>query len=445
MKLEILVNCPICLTWRKNMFDRKKYLDQLISVKGDSQVKVITGLRRVGKSFLLKNIYIHHLLSSGVPEENIILINLEEIENAPYRNPLALHKKILSSIKDESSMNYVFIDEIQYCGKIPNPDIEGAEITFYDVCNSLKNKPFIDLYVTGSNSHLLSKDILTEFRGRGEEINVRPLSFKEALEASADEDRCFEEYLIYGGLPLVISKKSPEEKAKTLNDLRQETYIKDICEKHDIADNALISSLGRIFSTTTGSLASIQKLADSFSSLYKKNIAWETVNKYVEAFKDSFLLEEAGRYDLVGRKNLVGPRKYYFSDNGLLNSFSSFSHIEMQQLLENTIYNELIYRGYSVEIGVINKRTRKNGIDQYTSHEIDFVASKYNRKYYIQAAVSIDDEGKEEQEKRPLRLSKDFFKKLIIVKDEIIPRKDEEGILTIGVKQFLLDESALDL
>lgn len=428
------------------MFKRAKYLERLISFRGNSQVKVITGLRRVGKSFLMKNLYIHYLLESGVDEDNIVFLSLEEAENAPYRNPILLLERINSLIKDTSKMNYVFIDEIQYCGKIDNPDLPGEKITFYDVCNSLKNKPYIDLYVTGSNSHLLSKDILTEFRGRADEISLRPLSYKEIVEQTdLGEDRAYEEYLLYGGMPLVINRKSPEEKVIVLNSLREETYLKDIKERNGFADDEVLSRIGRILSTTSGSLTSIDNLANTFSSLHKRKISWKMVKLYVEAYKDSFILEETPRYDMAGRKTLDSPKKFYFSDNGLLNSFSNFSHFEMQKLLENTIYNELIYRGFSVEVGVINKRIRKGGLDQYASYEIDFIASKYNRKYYIQVASSLDEAGKEEQEKRPLRLSKDFFKKVIIVKDPIIPRKDEEGILTLGAKQFLLEESALDI
>lgn len=428
------------------MFKRQKYLNQLIATRDNGQVKVITGLRRVGKSFLLKNIYLHYLLENGVNENNIIYLPLDNLDYAKYREPIALYNGVLSLIKDSSSKNYVFIDEIQYCQSVDNPDVPGDTLTFYDVCNSLKDKPYIDLYVTGSNSHMLSSDVMTEFRGRGEEINVRPLSYKEILtETNVDERDCYEIYSIYGGLPLVVNKKTPEEKAKVLNELRIETYTKDICERNSFADDEVLSKMGRIFSTTTGSPNNIQNLCNTFSSMYAKKIRWETVNEYVKAFKDSYILEMAERYDLVGRKNLEGPQKYYFTDNGLLSSWSDFSHIEVQQLLENTVYNELLFRGFSVEVGVIKKRERRGGNDQYVDYEIDFIASKYNKKYYIQVATSIDDIKKEEQEKRPLILSKDFFKKVIIVKDNIIPRKDEYGILTIGVIDFLKDEAALDL
>lgn len=447
MNLDKSGNCPFCLTWGGTcMFKRQKYLEQLIALRDNGQVKVITGLRRVGKSYLLRNIYLHYLLESGVSENRILFLPLDNIEFAKYRSPQALYEGVLSLIKDKESMNYVFIDEIRYCKETDNPDVEGDKLTFYDVCNSLKDKPFIDLYVTGSNSHMLSSDVMTEFRGRGEEINVRPLSYREILlETDVEEGRCYEEYSIYGGLPLVVNKKSHEEKAKILNELRIETYLKDIVERNGIADDEALNRLGRIFSTITGSLNNIQKLADTFSSTYGKKISWETVNKYVKAYKDSFILEEAERYDLVGRKNLEGPHKYYFTDNGIFNSFSDFSHIEVQKLLENTIYNELLYRGFSVEVGLIKKRERKGGESQYIDYEIDFIASKYNKKYYIQVATSLDDPEKEEQEKRPLILSKDFFKKVVIVKDDIIARKDERGILTLGVKEFLKNEAALDL
>lgn len=419
------------------MFKRKQLVDALFSKRGNSRAKIITGLRRSGKSFLLKNLYIPLLLREGVKKENIVLLELDDLVNAPYRNPLKLLEKVLSTIQD-GGMTYVFIDEIQLCRELENSDAPGDRISFVDTCNSLLKHPEIDLYITGFNSRMLSSDILTRFRDRGDEIHVCPLTIGEILEENPGEKATlFKEYLLYGGLPMVALEKTLEGKAKYLTSVMNETYLKDIVARNGISSDKGLKNLGRILSTTTGSLTNIDTLANTLTNSYKEKFYWTKVREFVKAFKDSFLIEEVERYDVVGRKNIEVPHKFYFTDNGLMNAFSDFSHFERQQALECAVYNHLKAYGYSVEVGVVPVRKMIDGKREMKTFEVDFIATRYLTKLYIQVATSLNDKDKERQEKASLSAIHDSNAKIVLVREDVPPTRDEKGILTESVLSFL--------
>ena len=423
--------------YSKNMFQRKNLVDALHAGRGNGRVKIITGLRRSGKSFLLKNLYIPNLLAKGVRKENIVFLELDDIENFSLRNPFRLLERVLSSVS-KKGMNYVFIDEIQLCQEVPNPDAPGDMISFIDTCNSLLKHPEIDLYITGSNSRMLSSDIVTRFRDRGDEIHVSPLTIGEILEERQDSpESAFNDYLLYGGLPLVASESNPAKKAKYLTSVMSETYLKDIVSRNNLSSDKGLKNLGRILSTTTGSLTNIETIANTLTSIYREKFYWSKVNDFIKAFKDSFLIEEVERYDVVGRRNIEAPHKFYFTDNGLMNAFSDFSHFEKQQALECAVYNHLRASGYSVEIGVVPIRKMENGIRSMRTYEVDFIATKYLTKYYIQVACSLDGSEKERQEKASLSAIHDSNTKILLIGENIPPMRDGAGILTESVLTFL--------
>ena len=432
------------------MIERKKYLEKLISKKENGLVKVITGIRRCGKSYLLFNIYKDYLKSIGVEDECIICLALDDDENIKYRNPLELGKHIRSLTADESKTYYVFLDEIQKVVTIQNPYIEGVEdkIGFVDVVLGLMKHDNIDVYVTGSNSKMLSSDILTEFRGRGDEIRVNPLSFAEFYNAFEGEKRnAWQEYYTYGGLPLVMTKKTHDEKAKYLQSLFDAIYISDIMDRYKLVyEKSVLDDILNIVSSSVGSLTNANKITNSFKSAKQMNIGAPTVNRYLDYFIDAFLLYKAERYDVKGRKYIGSPLKYYFSDVGLRNARLNFRQQEENHIMENIIYNELCGRDFSVDVGVVEycyKDAEKKS--KRTQLEIDFVANKGSKKYYIQSALTVADEEKREQEIRSLKRVGDSFKKIVVVKDNIIPWYDDDGILYIGIEQFLIDESAMDM
>ncbi|MGN0527023.1 MAG: ATP-binding protein [Acutalibacteraceae bacterium] len=432
------------------MIERKKYLDKLISKKQNGLVKVITGIRRCGKSYLLFKIYKDYLNSIGVEEECIICLALDDDENIKYRNPIELGKYIRSLTTDENKNYFVFLDEIQKVVTIQNPYIEGVEdkIGFVDVVLGLMKHENIDLYVTGSNSKMLSSDILTEFRGRGDEIRVNPLSFAEFYSAyEGDKNDAWQEYCTYGGLPLVLSKKSHEEKAKYLQTLFDAIYLSDIMERNKITnEKALLDDILNTVSSSVGSLTNANKIANTFKSERQVNVSNYTVAKYLDYFVDAFLLYKAERYDVKGRKYIGSPLKYYFSDVGLRNARLNFRQQEENHIMENIIYNELCNREFSVDVGVVEYFYKdENKKSKRTSLEIDFVANKGSTKYYIQSALTVADEEKREQEVRSLNRVGDSFRKIVVVKDDIIPWHDDNGILYIGIKQFLLEENAVDM
>ena len=432
------------------MIERKKYLEKLISKKNNGLVKVITGIRRCGKSYLLFNIYKDYLKSTGVEEERIICLALDDDENIRYRNPLELGKYIRSRTDDESKTYYVFLDEIQKVVSIQNPYIEGVEdkIGFVDVVLGLMKRDNIDLYVTGSNSKMLSSDILTEFRGRGDEIRVNPLSFAEFYNAfEGDRRNAWQEYYTYGGLPLVMAKKSHEEKAKYLQSLFDAIYISDIMDRNKLMhEKSVLDDILNILSSSVGSLTNANKITNTFKSAKQMNIGAPTVNRYLDYFIDAFLLYKAERYDVKGRKYIGSPLKYYFSDVGLRNARLNFRQQEENHIMENIIYNELCSRDFSVDVGVVEycyKDAEKKS--KRAQLEIDFVANKGSKKYYIQSALTVAHEEKRKQEINSLKRVGDSFKKIVVVKDNIIPWHDDDGILYIGIEQFLLDETAMDI
>lgn len=432
------------------MIERKKYLERLIAKKENGLVKVITGIRRCGKSYLLFNIYKNYLKSIGVDDECIICLALDDDENIKYRNPFELGKYIRSLTADESKTYYVFLDEIQKVVTIQNPYIEGVEdkIGFVDVVLGLMKHDNIDVYVTGSNSKMLSSDILTEFRGRGDEIRVNPLSFEEFYNAfDGDKRDAWGEYYTYGGLPLVMKRKGHEEKAKYLQSLFDKIYIGDIIERNKILnDKSVLDDILNIVSSSVGSLTNAGKIAKAFKSEKQVTISDDTVSRYLDFFIDAFMLYKANRYDVKGRKYIGSPLKYYFSDVGLRNARLNFRQQEENHIMENIIYNELCIRDFSVDVGVVeycykdeNKKSKRAQL------EIDFVANKGSKKYYIQSALTVADEEKRNQEIRSLKRVGDSFKKIVVVKDNIIPWHDDDGILYIGIEQFLLNENAVDI
>ena len=427
------------------MIERKKYLQRLISKKENGLVKVITGIRRCGKSYLLFNIYQNYLKSIGVEDDCIICLALDDDENIKYRNPIELGKYIRSLTTDKSKTYYVFLDEIQKVVTIQNPYIEGVEdkVGFVDVVLGLMKHDNIDVYVTGSNSKMLSSDILTEFRGRGDEIRVSPLSFEEFYNAyEGDKRDAWHEYCTYGGLPLVVAKKGHEEKAKYLQSLFDAIYISDIMDRNKLTyEKSVLDDILDIVSSSVGSLTNANKITNTFKSQKQVTIGAPTVSRYLDYFIDAFLLYKAQRYDVKGRKYIGSPLKYYFSDVGLRN----FRQQEENHIMENIIYNELCNRQFSVDVGVIeycykdeNKKSKRIQL------EIDFVANKGSKKYYIQSALTVGEEEKRQQEVRSLNRVGDSFKKIVVVRDHIIPWHDDNGILYMGIEQFLLDETAID-
>ncbi|MCI6561822.1 MAG: ATP-binding protein [Ruminococcus sp.] len=432
------------------MIERKKYLDKLISRKQNGLVKVITGIRRCGKSYLLFNIYKEYLKSIGVEDECIICLALDDDENIRYRNPLELGKHIRSLTDDESKDYYVFLDEIQKVVTIQNPYIEGAEdkISFVDVVLGLMKHDNIDLYVTGSNSKMLSSDILTEFRGRGDEIRVNPLSFAEFYNAfEGDRHDAWQEYYTYGGLPLVLAKKTHEEKARYLQTLFDTIYLSDIMDRNSLVhEKNLLDDILNIISSSIGSLTNANKITNTFKSERQVNISNFTVSKYLDFLIDAFLIYKASRYDVKGRKYIGSPYKYYFSDVGLRNARLNFRQQEENHIMENIIYNELCGRDFNVDVGVVEYCYKDEEKKSKRAHlEIDFVANKGSKKYYVQSALTVADEEKREQEVRSLNRVGDSFKKIVVVKDNVIPWHDDNGILYIGIEQFLLDETAMDM
>ena len=432
------------------MIERNKYLEKLISRKQNGLVKVITGIRRCGKSYLLFNIYKNYLKSIGVEEECIICLALDDDENIRYRNPLELGKYIRSLTTDESKEYYVFLDEIQKVITIQNPYVEGVEdkISFVDVVLGLMKRDNIDVYVTGSNSKMLSSDILTEFRGRGDEIRVNPLSFAEFYNAfEGDKRDAWQEYYTYGGLPLVLAKKGHEEKAKYLGTLFDTIYLSDIMDRNSLAhEKNLLDDILNLISSSIGSLTNANKIANTFKSERQISVSHATVSKYLDYLIDSFLIYSASRYDVKGRKYIGSPYKYYFSDVGLRNARLNFRQQEENHIMENIIYNELCIRDFNVDVGIVEycyKDAEKKSKRAYL--EIDFIANKGSKKYYVQSALTVADEEKREQEIRSLKRVGDSFKKIVVVKDNIIPWHDDDGILYIGIEQFLLDENAMDM
>ena len=432
------------------VIERSIYIDKLIEKKENGFIKVITGVRRCGKSYLLFNLYRDHLKSVHVEDKHIIELALDEARNAKYRNPLELDNYIREQITDKDQMYYVFLDEIQKVAEMQNPHVDdpNAKIGFVDVLLGLMKIKNVDLYVTGSNSKMLSSDILTEFKDRGDEVKVNPLTFKEFYGAYNGEKRnAWKEYYTYGGMPVVLSRKTHEEKSKYLKDLFTKTYITDVVERHTILkDKEVLEELLNIVSSSIGSLTNPTRLSNTFKSVKKIKITSETISTYLDYFIDAFIICKSYRYDIKGKKYIDTPLKYYFADVGLRNARLNFRQQEENHIMENIIYNELAARAFDIDVGVVEYNFRnKVGKSQRSQLEVDFIANKDSRRYYVQSALSVSEEEKRRQEANSLYRIDDSFKKIIVVKDDIIPWHDEKGVLYVGIEQFLLDEATMDL
>ena len=430
------------------MYQREQYLKKIISKKDNGSIKIITGLRRSGKSVLLFRLYREWLLGEGVKEDQIIALALDILENAKYRNPLELDKYVRDHMVDPKKRYYIFIDEIQFVSEIRNPyvDNEDAKITFIDVILGFMHMDNADVYVTGSNSKMLSSDILTQFRDRGDEIRVYPLSFAEFYnEYEGDKRGAWQDYYTYGGMPLATSLESHEEKSRYLKDLFDRTYIKDVLERHEIKnDTEVLDILLDVLASGIGSLTNPSKLANTFKSERQIGIGSETIEKYIGYFEESFLIEKAVRYDVKGRKYIGTPAKYYYTDLGLRNARLGFRQLEETHIMENVLYNDLIRRGMNVDVGVVEYNTKDaNGKKIRKQLEVDFVVNQGGKRFYVQSALSIADPEKKEQEIESLKRIPDSFSKIVVVRDYLKPWQDENGITYVGIEQFLLNEDLL--
>ena len=413
---------------------RNRYLKALKIRMHNGMIKVITGIRRCGKSYLVFRIFKNYLLENGIDESHIITIELDQRKNRQYRDPDVILDYIESLIIDKGQY-YILLDEVQMLSE------------FEEVLNSLLPIKNIDLYVTGSNSKFLSKDIITEFRGRGDEVHVYPLSYMEFVEAyEGDKYQGWAEYVTYGGLPLIVTMKTEEQKINYLSTLFEETYIKDIIERNRIEKVQELNDLINVLASNIGALSNPSKIESTFKSVIKSDISLNTIRQYIEHLKDAFVINEANRYDVKGRKYIGTPVKYYFEDVGLRNARLGFRQIEETHLMENIIYNELRMRGFQVDVGVVQKRTKtEDGTVKKKQLEIDFIANQGSKRYYIQSAYSLPDVDKVRKEKAPLINVNDSFKKIIIVKDVINVKRDEDGITIMSVYDFLLLNNSLEL
>lgn len=408
---------------------RQNYLNELISARENKLIKVITGIRRCGKSYLLDPIYKNYLKSNGVNEDHIIKLDLDVIENSKYRDPMELYNYVINCVKD-TNMYYVLLDEIQL---VKN---------FEEVLNSFLRKPNLDVYVTGSNSKFLSSDIITEFRGRSTEIKIYPLSFSEFVEIKElPEEKAWKEYIFYGGLPPVVFQEGEKQKREYLLNLFETTYLKDIIERNDIKRKDVLDSIVSILASSIGSLTNPMKIYKTYQSNVDKDISLNTITSYIEHLENAYLINKVERYDVKGRKYISTPFKYYFTDLGLRNARLNFRQQEENHIMENIIYNELLIRGYNIDVGVVESRNN----DGRVYYEIDFVCNMASNRYYIQSALNIDTPEKNYQESRPLNCVGDNFKKIIVVREDINLWHNEDGILIIGIREFLLKKNSLEL
>jgi hypothetical protein len=414
---------------------RQKYLNDLISLQNNGMIKVITGMRRCGKSFLLFEIFASYLRNAGIADDHIISVNLEDYKNVALRNPDNLYNYVESRINDDGSTYYILLDEVQMLGN------------FEDVLNGFLTKDNVDIYVTGSNAKFLSKDIITEFRGRGFEVKMHPLSFSEFMSVyDGTIQAALNEYMLYGGLPQILLYKTEEQKVKFLKSLFAETYIKDIKERNKIRKDADLEELIDLMASYIGALTNPGKLANTFNSEKKSSISYDTVKDYIDYLCDAFLIEKTTRYDIKGKRYINAPFKYYFSDLGLRNARLNFRQTEKSHLMENLIYNELRVRGYNIDVGVVPLVTKDTDGKQHRSNlEVDFVCNLGSRRYYIQSAWRMPSDEKDKQERASLLNINDSFKKIIILGEETPVTRDTHGITTVSIFDFLLNPSALEL
>ena len=413
---------------------RDLYLQQLIDRRHNGMIKVVTGVRRCGKSYLVFNLFNNYLKSNGVDDKHIIKVNLENRRNRKLRNPDALLEYIDAQLIDQD-MYYILLDEVQLVDE------------FEDVLNSYLDVPNADVYVTGSNARFLSKDVITEFRGRGDEVKIYPLSFAEFMSAFDGSNQLgLDEYMTFGGLPLILSYKTQEQKSAYLKNLFEETYIKDIKERYQIRHEEEFEELLNIISSSIGSLTNPTKLSKTFQSVKHVTVNPETIKYYLEYLCDSFLVSKAMRYDVKGKKYIDTPSKYYFSDMGLRNARINFRQDEKTHIMENVIYNELLIRGFNVDVGVVPVIIRdENGKQKRSQLEIDFVCNQGSKRYYIQSAFRMNSESKEQHEQASLTKVNDSFKKIIITGEESLVHRNDQGITTMSIYDFLLNPNALEL
>ena len=425
---------------------RNLYLNKLIRKKNNGSIKIITGLRRSGKSYLLNNLYYDYLLSEGVKQEQIIKLALDDDRNREYRDPDKLSAFLYSKIANETDNFYFLLDEVQFA--ISDKEIKSKEpIRLYGILNGLLRLKNVDVYITGSNSKFLSSDIATEFRGRGDVVHVNPLSFAEFYSAYKHGDKydAWDEYSTYGGMPMLLTMETDEEKAEYLNNLFKNTYIKDIIEKNRLRGDVAIDTLIDVLASSIGSLNNPTKIAKTFVS-NGMNVSDKTVSTYIEYLLDSFLIRKTARYDIKGRKYINSPFKYYFSDIGLRNARINFRQQEQTHIMENIIYNELVMRGFNIDVGIIEHVVRTENDKRETKHlEVDFVCNKGNQRYYIQSAFSIPSAEKMAQEQASLDRIDDSFKKIIITQDRTKLWRNEKGYVIMNVLDFLLKENSLEL
>ena len=413
---------------------RDIYLNKLISKKHNGLIKVVTGMRRCGKSYLLFNLFKEYLVNEGVNENHIIEIAFDSFENRKYRDPEVLFPYLMEKIAD-NEMYYVLLDEVQMLDD------------FESVLNSLGRKKNVDVYVTGSNAKFLSKDIITEFRGRGDEVHMYPLTYSEFMSVyDGDKQEGWRDYVLFGGIPLVLGFETADQKSDFLKSLFEETYISDITGRNNIRNKSELEELLNILSSAIGTLTNPSKLSATFKSVKNKTISKETIIKYIDYLKDSFLIDSAIRYDIKGKKYINTPSKYYFTDLGLRNARLNFRQVEEIHAMENIIFNELKVRGYNVDVGVVvMNEVDKNGKKIRKQLEVDFVCNKGSKRFYIQSAYALPDKEKMEQEQRSLVNTGDGFKKIIITKDAVAPLYNDEGILVMSAYDFLLNPDSMEI
>ncbi len=436
------------------IIQRDQYVSELLSKRGNGKVKIVTGIRRCGKSFLLFNLYKDYLLNEGAEKDCFVELALDKKAHAKYRNPNELYDYVLRKAKDNEKLYYVFIDEIQLSYKVKNEDVDERLVpeedrdmlytTFYDILNDLMGRKNLDIYVTGSNSKMLSKDIVTNFRDRGSEIKVYPLSFKEFYPVSGMEKAdALEEYLTYGGMPLAVLEKDETEKCKYLKGLHKRVYIKDIVERYKLKDDQVLEALIDALSSAVGSLTNPHNLANAAGTLMKRSTSDNTIKNYLDYLEEAYLFVSAKRFDVKGKRYFENTLKYYSMDTGLRNAKLNFRQQEKSHLMENMIFIELIRRGFSVDVGVVELTRVKDGKRQQSQYEIDFVVNTGREKVYIQSALNVDTEEKRSQETFSLKNSGDFFRKIVIVDGNAKPWTDENGIMYMGVIPFLLEENLI--
>ena len=438
------------------IINREHYVKELLSKRWNGKVKIITGIRRCGKSFLLSTLYKDHLKAEGVTDDCFVEIALDKKAHLKYRNPNELYDYVLSKTQDVTKRYYVFIDEIQLSFKVKDEDVDESLVpeedremlytTFYDILNDLMGRSNLDVYVTGSNSKMLSKDIVTNFRDRGSEIKVYPLSFKEYYPVSGLEKAdALEEYLTYGGMPLAVLEKDETEKRKYLKGLHKRVYIKDIVERYKLKDDEVLEALIDALSSAVGSLTNPHNLANAAGTLMKRSTSDHTIKNYLDYLEDAYLFASAKRYNVKGKRYFDNTLKFYSMDTGLRNAKLNFRQQEKSHLMENMIFIELLRRGYSVDVGVVEVTIVKDGKKQQSQYEIDFIVNTGREKVYIQSALNVDTEAKKEQETFSLKNSGDFFRKIVIVDGNTKAWIDEDGIMYVGIIPFLLEEVSLNI